>query len=101
MITSDRWPFVVLNTSSTASTIDPMSPVPDVPLNTPQSTRMCLSPAEVGTMIRKKSPKPTRYILTRRVPVPFDTFVFFVAGLPALVFRVVIFSEPRVQHVEI
>src|SRR5258708_38235875 len=33
---------------------------------TPQSIRMCLGPASVGTVTKKKSPKPTRYIRTRR-----------------------------------
>ncbi len=33
---------------------------------TPQSIRMCLGPVPVGTVTRKKSPKPTRYIRTRR-----------------------------------
>src|ERR1700752_5534319 len=57
-------------------------------------------------MTRKKSPKPTRYIRTRR-RLLFDAvflvaLAFFVLRLPAvLVFLVVIFSEPRMQHVEV
>src|SRR5215510_2227554 len=103
MITRARWPFVVLYISSTASTIEPMSPVPDVPLNTPQSMRMCWSPFDVGTMTRKKSPNPTRYIRTLR-PLLFDALLrgdFFAVFLPAVLVFLVVILEPRMQHVEV
>src|SRR6266545_3815317 len=96
MITSASWPPVVLNRSSTASSIEARSPVPVVPLNTPQSMRMYFSPAAVGTVTRKKSPKPTRYMRTLRplaLAGAFFVDVFFF--LPALI------SEASVQHVEV
>src|SRR5215204_464703 len=42
--------------------------VPMLPAWTPQSMRMCCGPAFVGTVRRKKSPKPIRYMRTRRTP---------------------------------
>src|ERR1044071_1704666 len=58
-------------------------------------------------MIRKKSPKPTRYMRTLRLPPFFRAGArlvlvafFAVRLLVDFVFRVVI-SQPRVQHVEV
>src|SRR5213078_4531912 len=57
---------------------------------TPQSIRMCWAPVFAGTVRRKKSPKPTRYMRTRRAPFalppaalaePFADFVGRLAGL--------------------
>src|SRR5678815_1282135 len=44
-----------------------ISPLPVLPLVTPQSIRMCFGPVFDGTVTRKKSPKPTRYIRIRRL----------------------------------
>src|SRR6185436_4480827 len=116
MITNASLPFVVLCMSSTASTIEPMSPVPEVPLNTPQSIRMYWSPRDVGTVTKKKSPKPTRYIRTLRpfallretvclvaLAAFFDAFfvAFRAVGLRVDFFVRVVISQPRMQHVEV
>src|SRR5262249_46908997 len=45
--------------------------VPMFPACTPQSIRMCAGPVEVGTVTRKKSPKPIRYMRTRSIPFTF------------------------------
>src|SRR5258706_3804743 len=66
------------------------------PACTPQSIRMCWGPAPafVGTVRRKKSPKPIRYIRTRSPPFalpppfceePFGDFAARFAGLALLV----------------
>src|SRR5215472_320070 len=44
---------------------------------TPQSMRMCLAPFGVGTVNRKKSPKPTRNMRTRS---PFASWLEEVAA---------------------
>src|SRR6185369_16535333 len=62
-----------------------MSPFFVLPGVTPQSIRMCCGPFSVGTVMRKKSPKPTRYIRIRSSPF-FDLFVF------------VAMSDASVQH---
>src|SRR5262245_39642425 len=56
---------VSLAMCATASLIVPMSPFFVAPGVTPQSIRMCCGPSSAGTVTRKKSPKPTRYIRTR------------------------------------
>src|SRR6185369_7356218 len=65
-----------------------MSPFFVLPGVTPQSIRMCCGPSSVGTVMRKKSPKPTRYIRIRSSPF-FDFFVF------------VAMSDASVQHIEV
>src|SRR5262249_1025923 len=66
------------------------SMVPMFPAWTPQSIRMCWSPAFlVGTETKKKSPKPTRYMRTRNLPLPLALAVFlvdFLAGFFAAFF---------------
>src|SRR2546427_462147 len=56
---------------ATASLIVPMSPFFVLPGVTPQSIRMCCGPSSAGTVTRKKSPKPTRYIRIRNSPFSF------------------------------
>src|SRR6185369_16549861 len=65
-----------------------MSPFFVLPGVTPQSIRIWCGPSSVGTVMRKKSPKPTRYIRIRSSP-------FF-----ALLFVVAI-SDASVQHIEV
>src|SRR5438270_8132674 len=74
--------------SATASLIVPMSPFFVLPGVTPQSIRMCCGPSAVGTVNRKKSPNPTRYMRMRSSP--FFALLFFVA-----------MSESSVNHGEI
>src|SRR5436853_5814610 len=66
--------------AATASLIVPMSPFFVLPPVTPQSMRMCCGPSLLGTVIRKKSPKPTRYIRMRSLPLP----TLLLMALPAL-----------------
>src|SRR5436190_23571434 len=65
--------FVSAAMCATASLIVPISPFLVWPGVTPQSIRMCCGPSSLGTVTRKKSPKPTRYIRMRSSP-------FFLAG---------------------
>src|SRR6478672_10976800 len=65
-----------------------MSPFFVLPGVTPQSIRMCCGPSFVGTVMRKKSPKPTRYIRIRSST--FVALLFFVA-----------MSHASVQHREV
>src|ERR1051325_9526024 len=67
--------------SATASLIVPMSPFFVVPPVTPQSMRMCCGPAALGTVIRKKSPKPTRYMRMRSWPLPAPLFMALAGAL--------------------
>src|SRR6185436_10539427 len=117
MITNASLPFVVLYMSFTAATIEPMSPLPEVPLKTPQSIKMySFLPRPVGTVTKKKSPKPTRYIRTLRpfallretvclvaLAAFFDAFfvAFRAVGLRVDFFVRVVISQPRMQHVEV
>src|SRR5882724_8644088 len=73
---------------ATASLIVPMSPFFVLPGVTPQSMTMCCGPSSVGTVMRKKSPKPTRYIRIRSSP--FFALLSFVA-----------MSDASVQHREV
>src|SRR5882762_2442077 len=45
-----------------------MSPLPVVPVVTPQSMSTCCGPSADGTVRRKKSPNPIRYMRTRSSP---------------------------------
>src|SRR6185312_1537069 len=91
MMMSASSPPVVFTRSSTAPPIEPMSPLPVVPLTTPQSMRMCSCLAPCGIERRKQSPKPTRYIRTR---MPASS-----PWVPA--FLVVMISEPSVDEAEV
>src|SRR5437879_634776 len=62
---------VSLAMCATASLMVPMSPFFVFPGVTPQSIRMCCGPSSLGTVTRKKSPKPTRYIRMRNSPFLF------------------------------
>src|SRR6185436_19116322 len=62
-----------------------MSPFFVLPGVTPQSIRMCCGPSPVGTVMRKKSPKPTRYMRIRNSS--FFAMLFFVAMSDASVQR--------------
>src|SRR3569832_2701285 len=61
MMTSERWLLQSLAISVTASRMLPRSRA-----WTPQSIRIWLAPTLLGTLSRKKSPKPTRYMRTRK-----------------------------------
>src|SRR6185503_8138082 len=65
------FPFVSSAMCVTASLRVPMSPFFVLPGVAPQSIRMCSGPSSVGTVTRKKSPNPTRYIRIRRSPCFF------------------------------
>src|ERR1041385_663146 len=73
--------FVSAAMSATAALIVPMSPFFVLPGVQPQSIRMCCGSSSVGTVIRKKSPKPTRYIRMRSPPLPFFLAAFFLAAV--------------------
>src|SRR5579863_6145431 len=72
--------------SATAALRVPISPLPVVPLVTPQSMSRCCGPVGDGTVRRKKSPNPTRYMRTR-------------SGSSAPV--VLAMSQPPVEHREV
>src|SRR5262249_36436404 len=55
----------------TAALMLAISPLPVLPFVTPQSIRMCCEPSADGTVTRKKSPKPTRYMRIRSSPSGF------------------------------
>src|SRR6185436_9290290 len=69
-----------------------MSPFFVLPGVTPQSIRMCCGPSAVGTVMRKKSPKPTRYMRIRSSA--FSAFAFLAGFFVAM-------SDASVQHREV
>src|SRR5262249_34282862 len=87
----------------TAALMVAMSPLPVFPFVTPQSIRMCCGPSGDGTVTRKKSPKPTRYMRTRNSPpspapsLPLPLDVVFVL---AFSFAVAIL-DPAVRNREV
>src|SRR5262245_46098147 len=87
-MTSASLPPVSLTISLTQSSMVPM-----LPAWTPQSIRMWAGPVLVGTVTRKKSPKPILYIRTRRPPfalpaAPAPPPARFEARLPTAGFAV-------------
>src|SRR6476469_325991 len=74
-----------------------MSPLPVFPRVTPQSMTICRGPSAEGTVTRKKSPKPTRYIRTRSC---FGTFFEAapIARLLGLFFGLRCFAPAMLRH---
>src|SRR6185503_12593836 len=115
MMMSASWPSVVAAMWRTAVLRLAMSPLPVLPRVTPQSITMCCGPFADGTVTRKKSPNPTRYMRIRSSCLP-GLPVFFALGffavLAATVLRglvgfavrlvaLVAMSEPPVRHREV